>query len=88
MPAPYFAGLNHTVFGRVIKGMEIIDGIQNTHKIDEEEGNEEPIPDVVPDTIESMKVIRKRDHPYEPNHVKPDKPKPDKPKTDEPDPVK
>ena len=93
MPAPYFAGLNHTVFGRVIKGMEIIDGIQNTHKIDEEEGNEEPIPDVVPDTIESMKVIRKRDHPYEPNHVKPDKPKTDKPKTDKPktdkpDPVK
>ena len=70
MPAPYFTSFNHTVFGRVIEGMEIIDAIENTHKIDEEEGNEQPIPDIVADTIESVKVIRKRDHDYEPNTVR------------------
>jgi len=70
MPAPYFTNLNRTVFGRVIEGMEIIDNLENTHTIEEEEGTEVPIPDIVPDTIESMKVIRKRNHDYEPNPVK------------------
>lgn len=68
MPGPYLP--KSTVFGRVIQGMEIIDRIQNTRTLDEEDGSETPILDIVPDTIESMKVIRKRDHPYEPNPVK------------------
>ena len=70
MPAPYFTRFNQTVFGRVIEGMEIIDKIQNTKEINQEDGSETVIPNVVPDVIESMKVLRKRDHEYLPNIVK------------------
>ena len=70
IPLPYFARFNQTVFGRVIEGMEIIDKIQNTKTINQEDGSEAGIPDVVYDVIESMKVIRKRDHEYQPNLVK------------------
>lgn len=70
MPGPYLKRFNQTVFGRVIQGMEIIDKIQNTKTVNQEDGSETAIPDIVPDVIESMKVLRKRDHEYEPNIVK------------------
>ena len=70
MPGPYFTELNQTVFGRVIQGMEVIDKIQNTKEVNQEDGSETAIPNVIPDMIESMKVIRKRDHDYQPNIVK------------------
>lgn len=70
MPGPYFTRFNQTVFGRVIEGMEIIDKIQNTKEVNQEDGSETPIPNVMPDVIESIRVLRKRDHEYLPNIVK------------------
>ena len=71
MPGPNFTRYNLTVFGRVIEGMEIIDNIENTRTVSHEDGSEDLIPEAVPDTIESMKVIRKRDHDYQPRKVNP-----------------
>ncbi len=58
MPTP---GLNgkHTVFGRVIQGMDVLAGLQ---RIDPEK----PDPYVQPDAIVKATVVRKRDHAYEP----------------------
>jgi cyclophilin family peptidyl-prolyl cis-trans isomerase len=58
-----------TVFGRVISDLRPLDELQNTFKIDDE-GQEVNIPDVFPDLIKSAKVLRKRDHDYQPNRVK------------------
>ncbi len=69
VPAPYFTETNHTVFGRVIEGMELVDLLQETRTLNEEEKKEEPVMDITPETIQSIKVIRKRDHAYEPNRV-------------------
>ena len=71
MPGPNFTRYNLTVFGRVIEGMEIIDDIENTRTVSHEDGSEDIILEAVPDTIESMKVIRKRDHDYQPRKVNP-----------------
>ena len=65
---PHLSDLNYTVFGRVISGMEVIDKLQPTWILNAE-GKEEVIPDVTPDTIKSIKILRKRDHAYEPNRV-------------------
>lgn len=69
VPGPNMNGRN-TVFGRVISGMEVLESIQETFMINEEKGTEEFIPDVMPDTIESITVKRLRNHEYEPNRVK------------------
>lgn len=49
----------HTAFGRVVKGMEVLSKIE---RIDPEQ----PYPGQVPTKIIEMKVIRKRDHAYQP----------------------
>lgn len=60
-----------TVFGRVISGMDVVDALQETMEINEEEKKEEWIKGVVPDTLVSATVIRRRKHDnYEPNRVK------------------
>ncbi|MFM7041931.1 MAG: peptidylprolyl isomerase, partial [Planctomycetaceae bacterium] len=51
----------HTVFGRVIEGLDVLPKIVRTQ---DDEGR--PVPGVKPSTIEKAEVIRKRDHAYEP----------------------
>ncbi len=65
-PTPWLDG-KHTVFGRVIEGLDLLAKIQRTH-ISSEEG-EKPIPGVVPDKILKAVVLRKRDHAYEPKKL-------------------
>jgi cyclophilin family peptidyl-prolyl cis-trans isomerase len=65
-PTPWLDG-KHTVFGRVIEGLDLLAKIQRTH-ISSEEG-EKPIPGVVPDKILKAVVVRKRDHAYEPKKL-------------------
>ena len=62
----------HTVFGRVIEGMDNAGHLLPTHEVKEEKDEpreEVPIESVTPDRILSAKVIRKRDHEYRPNKV-------------------
>ena len=68
VPGPHLPD-RQTVFGRVISGMEVIDLLQPTKEFDDE-GDEKFIMEIVPDTILSATVIRKRDHEYVPNRVK------------------
>lgn len=56
-PARHLDG-RHTVFGRVIKGLDVLAKIQRRDPQDDE------VP--VPDKILEAKVLRKRPHPYEP----------------------
>ncbi len=51
----------HTVFGRVVKGMDVLAKLQRRDPTKEEQ------PD--PDGILEAKVLRKRDHPYEPKKL-------------------
>ena len=51
----------HTVFGRVLAGMDIVQSIQRI--------NPEQTSDVVPDVIQKAEVLRKRDHEYVPTKV-------------------
>jgi cyclophilin family peptidyl-prolyl cis-trans isomerase len=55
----------HTVFGRVISGGEVLDKLHRTHLSIND--RDEPIPKVEKDTIISAEVIRKRDHEYKPD---------------------
>ncbi|MFO0915615.1 MAG: peptidylprolyl isomerase [Pirellulales bacterium] len=63
LPTPHLNG-RHTVFGRVVEGMDVLSKIQRRD------------PDVpaeaarTPDKIEKAEVIRKRDHEYLPNKVR------------------
>lgn len=59
VPTAHLNG-KHTVFGRVIEGMDVLEKL---HRIDPSE----PVPGVKPDTIIKMEVLRKRDHEYKPN---------------------
>jgi cyclophilin family peptidyl-prolyl cis-trans isomerase len=52
----------HTVFGRVVEGMEHVDAL---NRVDPQPPN----PDVKPDMLIKAEVIRKRDHAYEPVKV-------------------
>ena len=58
----------HTVFGRVIEGMEVVDSI---NRIDPQ--NPPPASAPGPDKIIKAEVIRKRGHVYEPDKVEPAK---------------
>ena len=51
----------HTVFGRVIEGFDVLPKLTRTQGHDGQ-----PIPGLAPDTIVTAKVLRKRNHPYEP----------------------
>lgn len=67
-----FLDRRHTVFGRVIQGMENAGRLQPTHRTKEEKDKppeEVPIESITPDRILTAKVIRKRDHQYRPNKV-------------------
>jgi len=62
----------HTVFGRVIQGMDNAGRLQPTHEVKEEKDKppeEVAIESITPDRILSVKVIRKRNHEYRPNQV-------------------
>jgi cyclophilin family peptidyl-prolyl cis-trans isomerase len=59
-PTHHLDGL-HTVFGRVVKGMEVLAKIQRRDP-DNPGGRE-------PDKIVEAKVLRKRNHPYEPKKM-------------------
>jgi len=69
VPNPFLNGKS-TVFGRVISGMGVVDSIENTFTINEEEANEEVIMGAIPDTIESVTLKQLQEHEYEPNRVK------------------
>ena len=60
VPTAHLNG-KHTAFGRIIEGMDVLAKLQRT----EGESNDKAIPD----KIVKMEVLRKREHPYEPNKV-------------------
>jgi peptidyl-prolyl cis-trans isomerase B (cyclophilin B) len=59
VPTAHLNG-QHTVFGRVIEGMDVLGKLQ---RIDPSESGAA----VTPDKIIKVEVIRKRDHEYKPN---------------------
>jgi cyclophilin family peptidyl-prolyl cis-trans isomerase len=61
VPTPFLNG-RHTVFGRVIEGLDVLPQLQ---RIDPQAGGKKP----EPDKIIKAEVIRKRDHEYKPNKV-------------------
>lgn len=66
-PQPYL-NENHTVFGRVIEGLDVMADLTVNSQTNEK-GKDEPIEDAIPSMILSAKVIRKRDHDYQPIKV-------------------
>lgn len=63
-PQP-FLNEKHTVFGRVIEGLSVMADLTVNFR-DDDQGKEEPVEGTVPSMIQSAKVIRKRDHDYQP----------------------
>ena len=63
LPTPQLNG-EHTVFGRVVEGMDVLAKIRRR---DPDKSAELAL---VPDKILKMEVLNKRDHKYEPNKVK------------------
>lgn len=59
---------HHTVFGRVISDMDVVDSLEATIQRDDD-GKPIPIEGCQPDQIMSAKVMRKRDHEYKPTRV-------------------
>ena len=66
----------HTCFGRVIEGQDVLKKLARTH-VSRPDG-EEPIPGVTKDKIVSAEVLRKRDHAYVPDKVVPADPEDNK----------
>ena len=54
---------NHTVFGRIVSGMDVLDKIERTEVL-RLNGLERKIEQAKPDKIVSAEVLRKRDHSY------------------------
>ena len=63
-PTPHLNG-KHTVFGRVIDGLDVLAKIQRKNP------NEASQASVIPDRIVKATVLRKRDHAYVPEKVSP-----------------
>ena len=63
-PQP-FLNENHTVFGRVIEGLDVMADLTVNFEPGEK-GQDEPIEGAIPSMILSAKVTRKRDHEYQP----------------------
>ncbi len=61
-PTTHLDGI-HTVFGRVIDGLDILSKIQRLDPENDEDSETKP------DTIIKAEVVRKRDHAYVPNKV-------------------
>lgn len=59
----------HTVFGRVVSGMDVIDELTRTHTTNPITGLDDPIPGAVADKITTAEVVRDRGHDYAPNKV-------------------
>ncbi len=55
----------HTVFGRIIQGMDVLNSLTRTY----DAVSNQPLPGTEPDVIQSMEVIRKRNHDYTPVKV-------------------
>ncbi len=62
IPMPEFDG-RYLPIGRVVSGMEIVDNLVTTFKLDDKMALE-PIEGAVPDTIINARVTQKRDHDY------------------------
>ncbi len=62
LPTPHLNGA-HTVFGRVIEGMEVLAKLQRIDPSDDQAAARQP------DRIMKAEVIRKRDHDYQPRKV-------------------
>jgi peptidylprolyl isomerase len=58
---------DHTAFGRIVEGIENFSALT---RVDPSEKKEEGTPVTEPDFILSAEVLRKRDHPYEPERIK------------------
>ncbi len=67
IPMPDF-DQQHVVVGRVIEGMDVVDSLTATHKLDRKL-NPVPIQDAAPDHFISIKVLKKRDHEYRPEVI-------------------
>ena len=65
-PTLYLDG-NHTAFGRVIEGMDVVEMLTVTYQTNPETGESEALDSVTPDLLLSARVLRKRDHEYEPH---------------------
>jgi len=68
LPMKNFDG-NHTVFGRIVRGLEVLARLQRRDPPTPESLRINPFPTMyVPsaDTIREAKVLRKRNHPYKP----------------------
>lgn len=75
---------NHTVFGRIISGAEVLDTIERTDL--SINGLERPIEGAKPDKIISAEVVRKRDHSYRVRKKgEPELPEEPEPKKEEPE---
>ena len=67
-PNPQLSG-RATVFGRVAEGMDVLDRLIRTHFVDNENQKFEQIPEITPATIETARVLRKRNHDYVPEKM-------------------
>jgi cyclophilin family peptidyl-prolyl cis-trans isomerase len=72
-PTPHLDG-KHTVFGRVVRGIEVLARLQRREPPPPEEEQFVKVPKA--DVILEAKVLRKRDHPYEPKIIPDKKPDP------------
>ncbi len=62
IPMPNMDG-NNLVVGYIDSGMEVVDSLTETHELNEQL-QLVPLPEIVPDRITAVRVLRKRDHEY------------------------